>query len=73
MSSSSLSLSQPAVFESPLKAAKMMHLARRRREAERQRKLEGVFNSADVKGEGKLTVEQVVKIFASEEVTGEVN
>ena len=48
-----------------------MHLARRRREAERQRKLENVYNAADVKGEGRLTVEQVVKIFASEDVTGE--
>ena len=48
----------------------MMHLARRRREAERQRKLEVAFNAADVKGEGRLTVEQVVEIFASEDVTG---
>ena len=48
----------------------MLHLARRRREAERQRKLEVSFNAADVKGEGRLTVEQVVKIFASEDVTG---
>ena len=49
----------------------MMHLARRRREAERQRKLEVAFNAADVKGEGRLTVEQVVGIFATEDVTGE--
>ena len=49
----------------------MMHLARRRREAERQRKLEVAFNAADVKGEGRITVEQVVGIFATEDVTGE--
>ena len=30
-----------------------------------------MYNAADVKGEGRLTVEQVVKIFASEDVTGE--
>ncbi len=48
----------------------MMHLARKRREAERHRKLEEVFREADVKGEGRLTREQVSKIFTSNEVNG---
>jgi len=46
----------------------MFSLARRRREAERRKKLEEVFSKADSNGNGKITVEQMVKIFEENEV-----
>jgi len=46
----------------------MFSLARRRREAERHKKLEDQFNKADTSGNGKITAEQMVKIFEDNEV-----
>ena len=46
----------------------MFSLARRRREAERRKKLEEVFSKADSNGNGRITVEQMVKIFEENEV-----
>ena len=48
----------------------MFSLARRRREAERRKKLEEVFSKADSNGNGKITAEQMVKIFEENEVQG---
>ena len=48
----------------------MFSLARRRREAERRKKLEEVFSKADSNGNGRITVEQMVKIFEENEVQG---
>ena len=48
----------------------MFSLARRRREAERHKKLEDQFNKADTSGNGKITAEQMVKIFEDNEVVG---
>ena len=50
----------------------MFSLARRRREAERRKKLEEVFSKADSNGNGKITAEQMVKIFEENEVQGNV-
>lgn len=46
----------------------MFSLARRRREAERQKKLEEQFRSADANGNGRITPEQMVKLFAANEI-----
>ena len=48
----------------------MFSLTRRRREAERNKKLEDAFREADVNGKGFLTKEQVVKLFVANEVSG---
>ena len=48
----------------------MFSLARRRREAERHKKLEDQFNKNDTSGNGKITAEQMVKIFEDNEVVG---
>jgi hypothetical protein len=49
----------------------MMHLARKRREGERQRKIEDCFREADFKGEGRLNKEGVLKLFAAQNVESE--
>ncbi len=56
----------------PLKlfAVRMFSLARRRREAERQKKLDEAFSKADANGNGRITVEQMIKIFEENEVIG---
>jgi len=43
----------------------MFMLARRRREAERQKKLEDAFREADENGNGKITPQQMIKLFAA--------
>jgi len=48
----------------------MFSLTRRRREAERNKKLEEVFREADDNGNGKITAEQMVKIFEANDVAG---
>lgn len=48
----------------------MFSLARRRREAERQKKLEEQFAKADANGNGRITAEQMIKIFEDNEVQG---
>jgi hypothetical protein len=58
-------------FFSPTPAFKMMHLARKRREGERQRKIEDCFREADFKGEGRLNKEGVLKLFAAQNVESE--
>ena len=50
----------------------MFMLARRRREAERQKKLEEAFREADENGNGKITPQQMIKLFAANDVIGEV-
>jgi Ca2+-binding EF-hand superfamily protein len=49
----------------------MFSLTRRRREAERNKKLEDVFREADANGNGKITQEQMIKIFEVNDVAGE--
>ena len=51
-------------------AVKMFSLARRRREAERHKKLEEQFLKKDANGNGRITVEQMVQIFEENEVQG---
>lgn len=51
-------------------AVRMFSLARRRREAERQKKLEEQFAKKDANGNGRITVEQMIKIFEDNEVQG---
>ena len=51
----------------------MFMLARRRREAERQKKLEDAFREADENGNGKITPQQMIKLFAANDVIGEKN
>ena len=46
-------------------------LARRRREAERQKKLEDAFREADENGNGKITPQQMIKLFAANDCIGE--
>jgi len=46
----------------------MFMLARRRREAERQKKLEDAFREADENGNGKITPQQMIKLFAANDV-----
>lgn len=46
----------------------MFSLARRRREAERHKKLEEAFTKADTNGNGKITAEQMIKIFEVNDV-----
>lgn len=48
----------------------MFMLARRRREAERQKKLEEAFREADENGNGKITPQQMIKLFAANDVIG---
>ena len=48
----------------------MFSLARRRREAERHKKLDEQFAKADTNGNGKITPEQMVKIYEANEVVG---
>jgi hypothetical protein len=48
----------------------MFSLTRRRREAERNKKLEDVFREADSNGNGKITPEQMIKIFEVNDVAG---
>lgn len=47
----------------------MFSLMRQRRQAERHKKLEEAFREADVDGSGRITPEQMVKLFAAHEVT----
>ncbi len=47
---------------------KMMSIMRKRREAERAKKLEDVFREADVNNSGKITTEQLVKLFHANDV-----
>ena len=53
-------------------AVKMFSLARRRREAERHKKLEEQFLKKDANGNGRITVEQMVQIFEENEVQGDL-
>ena len=53
-------------------AVKMFSLARRRREAERHKKLEEQFLKKDANGNGRITAEQMVQIFEENEVQGEI-
>ena len=46
----------------------MFSLTRRRREAERNKKLEEAFREADVAGKGMINKEQLIKLFAVAEV-----
>jgi Ca2+-binding EF-hand superfamily protein len=48
----------------------MFSLTRRRREAERNKKLEDVFREADANGNGKITQEQMIKIFEVNDCAG---
>ena len=48
----------------------MFSLTRRRREAERNKRLEEVFREADTNGNGKITPEQMVKIFEVNDCAG---
>ena len=48
----------------------MFSLARRRREAERHKKLEEQFLKKDANGNGRITAEQMVQIFEENEVQG---
>ena len=50
----------------------MFSLARRRREAERHKKLEEAFTKADTNGNGKITAEQMIKIFEVNDVVGKL-
>ena len=49
----------------------MFMLARRRREAERQKKLEEAFREADENGNGRITPQQMIKLFAANDCAGE--
>ncbi len=49
----------------------MMSMMRKRREAERAKKLEEVFREADVNMTGKITKEQFVKLFQANDVVSE--
>ncbi len=51
----------------------MFSLTRRRREAERNKKLEEIFRDADENGNGKITQEQMIKIFEANEIAGKHN
>ena len=51
----------------------MFSLTRRRREAERNKKLEDVFREADANGNGKITQEQMIKIFEVNDIAGQFN
>ena len=53
------------------KAFKMMSMMRKRREAERAKKLEDVFREADVNMSGKITKEQLIKLFHANDVVSE--
>ena len=46
----------------------MLGIVKRRREAERQKKLEEQFSKADQNGNGRITAEQMVKIFNDNEI-----
>ena len=46
----------------------MFSLTRRRREGERNKKLEELFREADVAGKGMINKEQLIKLFAVAEV-----
>ncbi len=45
--------------------------SRRRREAERNKRLEEVFREADTNGNGKITPEQMIKIFEVNDCPGD--
>ncbi|TRY70065.1 hypothetical protein TCAL_15024 [Tigriopus californicus] len=46
----------------------MLTIARKRREAERHKKLDDAFQKADIDGTGKLTKEQMIKCFEVNDV-----
>ena len=46
----------------------MLSLARKRREAERNKKLDDAFQKADTDGTGKLSKEQMIKCFEAADV-----
>ena len=48
----------------------MFSLARRRREAQRQKNLEEQFSKKDENGNGRVLPEQMIKIFEDNEVEG---
>ena len=48
----------------------MLSIARKRREAERNKKLETEFNKADTNGNGKIKSEQMIKIFEANDILG---
>ena len=49
----------------------MFSLTRRRREAERMKKMEEVFKENDPSGSGKISKEQLIKLFQAHDVIGE--
>ncbi len=50
----------------------MFSLARRRREAQRAQKLDEVFREYDTNGSGSITAAELVKMYADNEVAGEM-
>ena len=48
----------------------MISLARKRREADRSKKLEETFREADINGTGSITIEQFKKLFLMHDVVG---
>ena len=48
----------------------MLSIARKRREAERNKKLEEQFNKADTNSNGKIRPKQMMKIFEANDVSG---
>ena len=48
----------------------MFSLMKRRNEAARQKKMDHIFLKADDNGNGKITPQQMVKLFAANDVTG---
>ena len=48
----------------------MFSLMKKRNEAARQKKMDHIFQKADENGNGKITPQQMVKAFAANDVTG---
>ena len=48
----------------------MLSIARKRREAERNKKLEEQFNKADTNSNGKIRPKQMMKIFEANDISG---
>ena len=50
----------------------MFSLMKRRNEAARQKKLDHCFNKFDDNGNGRITAQQMVKLFAANDVSGNI-
>ena len=48
----------------------MFSLMKKRNEAARQKKMDHIFAKGDDNGNGKITPQQMVKLFAANDVTG---